>query len=78
MHCGLIQVFRENYGFGPIFARFFDQDKPTQMALSPNPSDLSREQTLHMAKLAEQAERYDDMVKYMKRCESPSFLSRYC
>eukprot|EP00656_Telonema_subtile_P057324 TRINITY_DN93_c0_g1_i1.p1 TRINITY_DN93_c0_g1~~TRINITY_DN93_c0_g1_i1.p1 ORF type:complete len:267 (+),score=82.04 TRINITY_DN93_c0_g1_i1:177-977(+) len=37
------------------------------MALSPNPSDLSREQTLHMAKLAEQAERYDDMVKYMKR-----------
>jgi len=37
------------------------------MALSPAPGDLSREQALYMAKLAEQAERYDDMVKYMKQ-----------
>jgi hypothetical protein len=35
--------------------------------LLPKPSDLDREAALYMAKLAEQAERYDDMVKYMKR-----------
>merc|ERR1719160_199532 len=37
------------------------------MALQPDPSSLDRESALYMAKLAEQAERYDDMVKYMKR-----------
>merc|ERR1711977_352482 len=37
------------------------------MALSPDPSSLDRDSALYMAKLAEQAERYDDMVKYMKR-----------
>merc|ERR1711934_1090412 len=36
-------------------------------ALNPAPADLDREQALYMAKLAEQAERYDDMVKYMKQ-----------
>jgi len=35
--------------------------------LAPDPSSLSREQALAMAKLAEQAERYEDMVKYMRR-----------
>merc|ERR1712216_694608 len=33
----------------------------------PDPSTLDRDSALYMAKLAEQAERYDDMVKYMKR-----------
>eukprot|EP00657_Telonema_sp_P-1_P001280 TRINITY_DN1295_c0_g1_i1.p1 TRINITY_DN1295_c0_g1~~TRINITY_DN1295_c0_g1_i1.p1 ORF type:complete len:266 (-),score=79.12 TRINITY_DN1295_c0_g1_i1:253-1050(-) len=37
------------------------------MALSPDPSSLNREEALYMAKLAEQAERYDDMVRYMRR-----------
>merc|ERR1711908_2044 len=37
------------------------------MALQPDPSSLDRESALYMAKLAEQAERYDDMVKYMRR-----------
>merc|ERR1711907_432557 len=37
------------------------------MALMPDPTSLNREQALYMAKLAEQAERYEDMVKYMKR-----------
>jgi 14-3-3 protein epsilon len=35
------------------------------MALTPAPADLTRDQALHMAKLSEQAERYEDMVKYM-------------
>merc|ERR1712072_637799 len=34
---------------------------------APIASDLSREEALHVAKLAEQAERYDEMVQYMKR-----------
>jgi len=33
----------------------------------PDPSTLDRDSALYMAKLAEQAERYDDMVKYMRR-----------
>jgi 14-3-3 protein epsilon len=37
------------------------------MALTPDPANLSRDQALYMAKIAEQAERYEDMVKYMKR-----------
>lgn len=37
------------------------------MPLSPDPESLQREDALYMAKLAEQAERYDDMVLYMKR-----------
>merc|ERR1711988_414990 len=37
------------------------------MALMPDPTSLNREQALYMAKLAEQAERYEDMVKYMKQ-----------
>merc|ERR1712153_259272 len=39
--------------------------KNTTMALTPAPADLTRDQALHMAKLSEQAERYEDMVKYM-------------
>merc|ERR1712028_228607 len=39
--------------------------KHTTMALTPAPADLTRDQALHMAKLSEQAERYEDMVKYM-------------
>merc|ERR1719473_935271 len=35
--------------------------------LVPDPATLSREEALHMAKQAEQAERYEEMVKYMKR-----------
>jgi len=35
--------------------------------LNPDPAALSREEALHMAKVAEQAERYEEMVKYMKR-----------
>merc|ERR1712100_68298 len=35
--------------------------------MQPDPSSLDRESALYMAKLAEQAERYDDMVKYMRR-----------
>merc|ERR1711937_571554 len=35
--------------------------------MQPDPSSLKREDALYMAKLAEQAERYDDMVKYMRR-----------
>merc|ERR1711934_894172 len=41
--------------------------KEVAMAMQPDPSSLKREDALYMAKLAEQAERYDDMVKYMKR-----------
>merc|ERR1711988_85425 len=40
---------------------------PATMALLPDPATLDRDQTLMLAKLSEQAERYDDMVKYMKR-----------
>jgi len=39
----------------------------TMACLSPDPSSLNREDALYMAKLAEQAERYDDMVNYMRR-----------
>jgi|ERR1711865_61413 len=39
----------------------------TMAGLSPDPSSLNREDALYMAKLAEQAERYDDMVNYMRR-----------
>merc|ERR1712072_1444014 len=35
--------------------------------MQPDPSSLKREDALYMAKLSEQAERYDDMVKYMKQ-----------
>eukprot|EP00656_Telonema_subtile_P057331 TRINITY_DN93_c0_g3_i2.p1 TRINITY_DN93_c0_g3~~TRINITY_DN93_c0_g3_i2.p1 ORF type:complete len:300 (-),score=96.18 TRINITY_DN93_c0_g3_i2:242-1141(-) len=42
-------------------------NKTKTMSLSPKPEDLDRQQTLYMAKLSEQAERYDDMVQYMKR-----------
>merc|ERR1711957_876027 len=45
-------------------------DETKTMSLSPDPSTLSREHALFMAKLSEQAERYDDMVKYMKRIVS--------
>merc|ERR1712159_621709 len=42
--------------------------------MDPSPDGLSREDALYMAKAAEQAERYEEMVKYMKRivqlCES--------
>merc|ERR1711937_575840 len=41
--------------------------KEVAMAMQPDPSSLKREDALYMAKLAEQAERYDDMVKYMRR-----------
>jgi len=37
------------------------------MPLAPNPDELERKDALAMAKLAEQAERYEEMVKYMKR-----------
>ena len=36
---------------------------------------MSKEDTIYNAKLAEQAERYDDMVKYMK--EVVAVLSSY-
>jgi len=36
-------------------------------ALKPDPNSLDREKALHMAKLAEQAERYEEMVAYMNR-----------
>jgi 14-3-3 protein epsilon len=36
-------------------------------SLQPDPNTLDRDAALYMAKLAEQAERYDDMVKYMRR-----------
>merc|ERR1712194_379084 len=41
-----------------------------RMALQPDPSSCDRANALYMAKLSEQAERYDDMVKYMKRIVS--------
>jgi len=41
-----------------------------KMALQPDPSSCDRANALYMAKLSEQAERYDDMVKYMKRIVS--------
>merc|ERR1712195_171028 len=41
-----------------------------KMALQPDPSSCDRANALCMAKLSEQAERYDDMVKYMKRIVS--------
>ena len=43
--------------------------------MQPDPSSLKREDALYMAKLAEQAERYDDMVKYMKRSKFPATSS---
>lgn len=36
--------------------------------LDPQPSDLDAGQALTMAKLAESAERYDEMTKYMNQC----------
>merc|ERR1712166_781419 len=41
-----------------------------KMALQPDPSSCDRANALYMAKLSEQAERYDDMVKYIKRIVS--------
>merc|ERR1711966_432752 len=35
--------------------------------MQPNPADLNRTDALFMAKAAEQAERYEEMVMYMKR-----------
>merc|ERR1711871_389145 len=47
--------------------------------MDPSPDGLSREDALFMAKAAEQAERYEEMVKYMKRivqlCESGDEMS---
>lgn len=40
---------------------------PAAAAPKPNPANLSREHALFMAKAAEQAERYEEMVAYMKR-----------
>ena len=37
------------------------------VALKPNPADLTETQALHMAKLAEAAERYEEMTQYMNR-----------
>merc|ERR1719454_1095928 len=37
------------------------------VALKPNPADLTETQALHMAKLAEAAERYEEMAQYMNR-----------
>ena len=37
------------------------------VALKPSPDDLSETQALHMAKLAEAAERYEEMTQYMNR-----------
>lgn len=51
------------------------------MALTPDAASLNRDQALFMAKQAEQAERYEDMVAYMKRIitittsEAPDDLS---
>merc|ERR1711998_231519 len=42
-------------------------DMVVSVPLMPDPKSLDREQALYMAKLAEQAERYEDMVKYMKQ-----------
>merc|ERR1712021_243602 len=39
----------------------------SSVTLSPAPSDQDRTQALYLAKLAEQAERYEDMVAYMNR-----------
>lgn len=36
---------------------------------------MNREDTIYYAKLAEQAERYDDMVKYMKEIAKVSLMS---
>merc|ERR1711966_19653 len=36
-------------------------------SIQPDPTTLDRKNALYMAKLSEQAERYEDMVKYMKR-----------
>merc|ERR1712166_1590913 len=38
------------------------------VTLDPLPADLDAAQALTMAKLAESAERYDEMTKYMNRC----------
>jgi len=38
------------------------------VTLDPLPADLDAAQALIMAKLAESAERYDEMTKYMNRC----------
>merc|ERR1711967_84230 len=42
-------------------------DMVVSVPLMPDPKSLDREQALYMAKLAEQAERYEDMVAYMER-----------
>merc|ERR1712086_791428 len=39
----------------------------SSVTLSPAPSDQDRTQALYLARLAEQAERYEDMVAYMNR-----------
>ena len=36
---------------------------------------MNREDTIYYAKLAEQAERYDDMVKHMKQIATVSLMS---
>jgi len=44
-----------------------DKTMTDEVVLKPCPDDLDRNQALLLAKLSEQAERYDDMVKYMKQ-----------
>merc|ERR1711988_1340208 len=52
---------------------------PAAAAPKPNPANLSREHALFMAKAAEQAERYEEMVAYMKRivdlCENSNEMA---
>lgn len=38
------------------------------VTLAPAPDSINSDQALYMAKLAEAAERYDEMTAYMKRC----------
>jgi 14-3-3 protein epsilon len=38
---------------------------------------MSREDKIYMAKLAEQAERYDDMVSHMKEVVGVSMISHF-
>merc|ERR1711966_514124 len=42
-------------------------DMVVSVPLMPDPKSLDREQALYMARLAEQSERYEDMVAYMNR-----------
>merc|ERR1712028_105883 len=44
-----------------------EQQAMSSVTLSPAPSDQDRTQALYLARLAEQAERYEDMVAYMNR-----------